>query len=73
MLDRILELEFAYLATFTTRHDRNWGFLFLNENQPVYYDANHAHIHKPVDDTEKVVNEVISFCQPKSCSAGLYK
>ncbi len=72
MLDRILELEFLYLATLTTRHDRDWGFLFLNENQPVYYDANHAHIRKPVDHTEKVVDEVISFYQSKNIIPRFY-
>jgi N-acetylglutamate synthase-like GNAT family acetyltransferase len=72
MLDKIFELDFAYLATFTTRHDREWGFLFLNEGQPVYYDANHAHISKPVDDPEQVVDEVISFYQEKNIIPRFY-
>ncbi|WP_226641490.1 GNAT family N-acetyltransferase [Mesobacillus subterraneus] len=61
MLNQILELEFAYLATFTTRHDREWGILFLNPDQPAYYDANHAHVHKLVESPVKVVEEVMSF------------
>jgi N-acetylglutamate synthase-like GNAT family acetyltransferase len=72
MLDKIFELDFAYLATFTTHHDREWGFLYLNEGQPVYYDANHAHISKPVDDPEKVVAEVISFYQEKNIIPRFY-
>ncbi|WNF25187.1 GNAT family N-acetyltransferase [Mesobacillus jeotgali] len=68
----MLELEFAYLATFTTRTDRDWGFLFLNENQPVYYDANHAHIRKEVNHPEKVVDEVISFYQAKKIIPRFY-
>jgi hypothetical protein len=45
-LQDIIKLEFAYLETFTTRINTNWGALFCNENQPTYYNANHAHIHK---------------------------
>ncbi|MBT2682210.1 GNAT family N-acetyltransferase [Bacillus sp. ISL-37] len=72
MLDKILELEFAYLATFTARHDREWGFLFINENQPVYYDANHAHVRKPVEHPANVVEEVISFYQEKNIIPRFY-
>ena len=72
MLDKILELELAYLATFTTRHDREWGFLFLNEDQPAYYDANHAHIRKLVDHPENVVDEVISFYKEKNIIPRFY-
>lgn len=72
MLDKILELEFAYLATFTTRHDREWGYLFLNESQPAYYDANHAHVRKLVDHPENVVEEVITFYQEKSIIPRFY-
>jgi GNAT superfamily N-acetyltransferase len=61
LLDQIFELDFAYLATFTNRHDREWGILFLNEDNPAYYDANHAHVHKLIENPEKVVEEVISF------------
>lgn len=72
MLDKIFELDFAYLATFTTRHDREWGVLFLNEDQPDYYDANHAHIHKYVDHPETVVDEVISFYRAKNIIPRFY-
>ena len=72
MIDKILEMDFAYLATFTTRHDREWGFLFLNEEQPAYYDANHAQISKSIDHPKNVVDEVISFYKEKNIIPRLY-
>ena len=72
MLDKIFELDFAYLDTFTKRHDREWGILFLNEDQPAYYDANHAHISKLADHPEKVIDEVISFYQAKNIIPRFY-
>ncbi|MBS8263835.1 GNAT family N-acetyltransferase [Mesobacillus boroniphilus] len=72
MINKIFDLEFAYLDTFTARHDREWGFLFLNEDQPAYYDANHAHIRKLVDHPENVVDEVISFYRAKNIIPRFY-
>ncbi|MFD1735937.1 hypothetical protein ACFSCX_05100 [Bacillus salitolerans] len=42
---QIEELAFAYLQSFSNRIDKEWGILFYQEEQPMYYDANHAHIN----------------------------
>ncbi|PLT29949.1 GNAT family N-acetyltransferase [Peribacillus deserti] len=60
-LDKMLELDFRYLESFTNRRDTEWGTFFYNVDQPDYYDANHAHIHKNYIDSKKVIEETIDF------------
>ena len=64
-LQEVMKLDFAYLETFTMRKDTTWGALFCNENQPTYYDANHAHISEPCDDPQVVIDEVINYYQSR--------
>lgn len=60
-LKDILLLDFAYLETFTKRFDTSWGAFFCNENQPNYYDANHAHISDSFHDPKQILDEVKDF------------
>ncbi|MEH6942866.1 GNAT family N-acetyltransferase [Bacillus sp. JJ722] len=68
----ILQLDFAYLETFTNRKDTAWGTLFCNEEQPNYYDANHAHIHECCNNPELVMNEVVSYYKSKGIIPRFY-
>ncbi len=61
LIKQIEELDFALLQSFSNKKDQPWGVLFWNEDQPDYYDANHAHISKQPENPEKVIDEVISF------------
>ena len=54
-IEHIFRLDFAYLETFSKRIETQWGSLFLNENQPSYYDANHAHISEPCENPQEVM------------------
>jgi N-acetylglutamate synthase-like GNAT family acetyltransferase len=71
-LDEIFNLDFAYLDSFTQRLDREWGILFYNEEQPDYYDANHAHIHRMVEKPDNVIKEVFSFYQSRGLLPRFY-
>ncbi|TCS92182.1 GNAT family N-acetyltransferase [Hazenella coriacea] len=71
-LQDILELDFAYLETFTTRTDTNWGILFCNENQPQYFDANHAHVSNFVHEPQSIINEVVMYYQSKGIIPRFY-
>lgn len=71
-LNEIFDLDFAYLETFTTRTDTDWGSLFCNENQPDYFDANHAHIRHAYKDPHIVIDEVIHFYQTKGLIPRFY-
>ncbi|MCR8642000.1 GNAT family N-acetyltransferase [Paenibacillus sp. N1-5-1-14] len=62
-LQQVLALDFAYLDTFTSRTDTEWGSIFFNAEQPNYYDANHAHISDVCTDPESVIDEVIHYYQ----------
>ncbi|WP_282032825.1 GNAT family N-acetyltransferase [Metabacillus indicus] len=68
----ILKLDFAYLETFTTRTDTDWGSMFCNENQPSYYDANHAHIDQVCEQPQLVIDEVMKFYQSKKIIPRFY-
>lgn len=71
-LQDILALDFAYLDTFTTRTDTNWGSLFCNENQPQYFDANHALVSHSVHEPQAVINEVVMYYQAKGIIPRFY-
>ncbi|MGG1399654.1 GNAT family N-acetyltransferase [Bacillus salipaludis] len=71
-LQDIIKLDFAYLETFTTRTDTTWGSLFCNEYQPVYYDANHAHIDQVYEQPQLMIDEVINFYQSKNIIPRFY-
>lgn len=72
LLKKVLELDIAYLDTFTNRIDTNWGHLFYNETQPSYYDANHAHILDVPADPKDVIEEVVSFYKNKNLAPRFY-
>ncbi|MYL39597.1 GNAT family N-acetyltransferase [Halobacillus litoralis] len=61
LMKQIEELDFALLQSFSNKQDQPWGVLFWNQDQPEYYDANHAHLSDQPDDPEKVIYEVTSF------------
>lgn len=71
-LDDIFKMDCAYLSTFTTKIDTSWGMLFYNENQPNYYDANHAHIQQICDHPKSVIDEVSRFYQDKGIIPRFY-
>ncbi|CAG9609424.1 GNAT family N-acetyltransferase [Pseudoneobacillus rhizosphaerae] len=71
-LEKIFNLDFAYLASFTHRLDREWGILFYNEDHPDYYDANHAHIYRMVEKPDEVIKEVLSFYQSRGLLPRFY-
>lgn len=68
----LLMLDIAYYETFTKRIDRQWGTLFINDEQPTYYDSNHAHITRACEDPEEVVDEVIQFYQARNIIPRFY-
>jgi N-acetylglutamate synthase-like GNAT family acetyltransferase len=68
----IFMLDISYYETFTTRLDTSWGSIFCNENQPNYYDANHAHIIKECVHPQSVINEVISYYQSRKIIPRFY-
>lgn len=72
LFDKVLELDRAYLSTFTNRVDKTWGSLFFNENQPNYYDANHALISKAVEKPAQLVKEVSDFYKEKNITPRFY-
>jgi GNAT superfamily N-acetyltransferase len=71
-LHKILELDIAYLDTFTNRINTSWGFIFHNEDQPAYYDANHAHIVDVPENSETVIEEVLHFYQDRNLTPRFY-
>ncbi|MDM5189302.1 hypothetical protein QUF99_18935 [Bacillus sp. DX4.1] len=71
-LQNVLELDFAYLETFTKRIEKSWGSMFCNENYPGYYDANHAHVSVVSLNPQIIVDEVIRFYKTKNIVPRFY-
>ncbi|ANU23143.1 GNAT family N-acetyltransferase [Planococcus donghaensis] len=69
---QINELDFALLQSFSTKLDRSWGTLFLNADQPDYYDANHAYLNSQPEHPEKVIDEVLAFYRSYSITPRFY-
>lgn len=73
MVEKNIEaLDIAYVSSFANKIERSWGYLFYNENQPDYYDANHAHISAYEGDFEKIIKEVITFYEKKNIIPRFY-
>ncbi|ETI70800.1 GNAT family N-acetyltransferase [Neobacillus vireti] len=72
LLQNFLDLDIAYLDTFTKRLNTSWGYIFYNENQPKYYDANHAHLHEAPENPKAVIEEVIHFYNEKNITPRFY-
>ncbi|MCH6265524.1 MULTISPECIES: GNAT family N-acetyltransferase [Neobacillus] len=72
LFSKVLELDLAYLDTFSNRIETSWGYLFYNENQPAYYDANHAHIHEAPSNPKSVIEEVLDFYQKRNLTPRFY-
>ena len=68
----ILALDFAYLETFTNRTKTAWGSFFCNENQPTYFDANHAHIDRANGNPQQIIDEVVHFYQSRNLIPRIY-
>lgn len=68
----IHQLDIAYLSSFSTKIEKSWGYLFYNENQPTYYDANHANLSSYEGNTEEIIAEVINFYQRKNIIPRFY-
>lgn len=71
-LKDLLALDISYYETFSNRIDKPWGTLFINENQPNYYDCNHAHIIDKCEQPQDVINEVIQFYESKKIIPRFY-
>ncbi|RXI95583.1 GNAT family N-acetyltransferase [Anaerobacillus alkaliphilus] len=69
---KVLELDIAYLSTFTNKIITDWGYIFYNEDQPMYYDANHAHIYDVPANPTAVIEEVLQFFQTKNIPPRFY-
>lgn len=65
-------LDNAYVSTFSTMQQTSWGYLFYNERQPDYYDANHAYISTFTGQYEEIIAEVITFYQEKNLVPRFY-
>ncbi|RKP51589.1 GNAT family N-acetyltransferase [Cohnella endophytica] len=71
-LQDMFKLDLPYYETFSTRIDTLWGSIFINEKQPDYYDANHAHILNACESPQSVIDEVINYYQPKNIIPRFY-
>lgn len=65
-------LDLAYVSSFSKKVNTSWGCLFYNEDQPNYYDANHAHISSYTHAYEEIIDEVISFYEEKQLVPRIY-
>jgi N-acetylglutamate synthase-like GNAT family acetyltransferase len=71
-LQEVLALDLSFLETFTNRIDTAWGSIFYNENQPNYYDSNHALICEAPDNPQLVIDEVIHFYSSRNIIPRFY-
>lgn len=75
ILSMIEESDIAYKSAFSRMERTAWGYLFVNEDNPLHYDANHAHLSQEVLDPSKaehIVAEVVDFFEPKGIFPRFY-
>lgn len=69
------ESDIAYKRFFSRMEERSWGYLFINEENPLHYDTNHAHPSGTVTDpseAECIVREVAEFFETKGIFPRFY-
>lgn len=71
-LEHIIELDLHYLKSFSKMETCKEGVLFYNEDNPTYYDANHAHIWRKISNPDEVLSKIKDFYQSKSLVPRLY-
>jgi len=71
-LEHIIELDLHYLKSFSKTEICEEGVLFYNEDNPTYYDANHAHIWRKINNPDVVLSKIKKFYQSKSLVPRLY-
>lgn len=67
--------DIAYKLAFSNGEERPWGYLFWNEDNPNYYDANHAHVSRPITEVglaATIMEEVIPFFEKKGIYPRFY-
>jgi GNAT superfamily N-acetyltransferase len=72
IVKKYLEIDYAYLESFAKRKKTSWGSIFYNEDQPNYYDANHASVSDQIHDTNLVIDEVVEFFESKKIIPRFY-
>ncbi|UII54341.1 GNAT family N-acetyltransferase [Cytobacillus spongiae] len=70
--EKVHEMELVYLESLSKRMELEWGSLFVDSEQPNYYDANHAHITKAVEHPSRIIAFVKEFYQSKGLIPRFY-
>ncbi|WP_155590545.1 GNAT family N-acetyltransferase [Lysinibacillus cavernae] len=71
-LERIIQLDIDYVKSFSEMEACQEGALFYNKAIPTYYDANHAHIWRKIEDPHVFLQNIKDFYQSKSLVPRLY-
>ena len=72
ILNFVEELQISQLESFTKKAETSWGYFFCDENNPNYYDANHAHVKNVPSNVHMVIDEVIAFYEGKKLIPRFY-
>lgn len=72
ILNFVEELQISQLESFTKKTETFWGYFFCDENNPIYYDANHAHVKNVPSNVHMVIDEVIAFYEGKKLIPRFY-
>lgn len=69
------ETDIAYKQTFASMEKREWGYLFVNQENPLHYDANHAHLFslpREQEQMQAIIREVVDFYSSKQIYPRFY-
>ena len=71
-LEDIMQLDIDYINEFSEMERCPEGVFFYNKEMPMYYDANHAHIWKRVEQAETFLTNVKQFYLSKGLIPRMY-
>jgi len=71
-LEHIMQLDIEYIKSFSEMETWKEGVLFYNKDMPTYYDANHAHIWRKINNPNTLLTDIKKFYQSKSLIPRLY-
>ncbi|MEK5333469.1 GNAT family N-acetyltransferase [Lysinibacillus sp. FSL W8-0992] len=71
-LEHIIKLDIDYINSFSEMERCAQGVFFYNKEMPTYFDANHAHIWKKIEQEEKFLTDLKRFYTSKGLIPRMY-
>jgi len=71
-INKVLELEISFCASFTNKVETDYGRIYYNIDNPLSHDSNHAHIFNIYENPDLVITGIIEFYKSHMLKPRIY-